>query len=81
MSAPMRIIPESTDEFLELFARRQDLESLNEDYESGLRNRRSRRWLKHGQQFDLYNFGIYMNLKALAAYQTRTGDAPLERAA
>jgi hypothetical protein len=35
----MRIIPESTDESLELLARRQDLESLNEDYESRLRDR------------------------------------------
>lgn len=76
-----RFFPEPWKEFRALFARRQDAESLNEDYQRRLPNRRSRSWTEQGQQLDLANFAIFTNLRALASYRHRTADPPVEDAA
>ena len=72
-SRALRIFPETTPQFDDIFGIREDSESANSDYKSRLWNKRCRTMGHESVEFNIIGYQIHVLLTALVAYHDRTG--------
>ena len=72
-SRALRVFPETTPQFDDIFGVREDSESANSDHKSRLWNKRCRTMRHKSVEFNNIGYQIHVLLTALVAYHDRTG--------